>query len=87
MLEKIKDDKEWKRNKCADPEHNPPGYIVLENGRYKHTCPGCGHVQVFTVNNPVLNQKSSAVVKRGLRRLANKKSKYIPLNKFLAKCK
>ncbi len=53
MLERIKD-YSVKKSECTDSEHSPPGHIVLENGRYEHTCPGCGHVQEFIVNRPVL---------------------------------
>lgn len=34
---------------CNNPEHNPPGHIVLKPGRYEYICPGCGHRQTFTV--------------------------------------
>lgn len=27
---------------CRDPQHNPPGNIVLEPGIYEHECPRCG---------------------------------------------
>lgn len=54
MLEKIDGKDLWKKGSdCLNLEHNPPMHIVLENGTYKHTCPGCGNVIVFTVNNPV----------------------------------
>ena len=56
MLEKIDDKDRWtKKFNCRNPEHNPPGHIVLEDGAYKHTCPGCGKVTVFTINNPTLS--------------------------------
>ena len=57
MLEKIDDKNGWKKvfSTCYHPEHNPPMHIVLENGTYKHTCPACGKVTVFIVNNPTLN--------------------------------
>lgn len=45
MLEKIAEPKP----PCLHPEHNPPNSIVLSPGTYKHTCPSCGHVTVFTV--------------------------------------
>lgn len=55
MLEKIDDKDSWNLKEiCRCPEHDPPGYIVLENGTYRHTCPECGYVTVFTVNNPTL---------------------------------
>lgn len=34
---------------CVHPEHNPPTHQVFEPGVYRHTCPACGRVQVFTV--------------------------------------
>lgn len=37
---------------CRDPEHNPPMFMVYENGIYEHKCPGCGRVTRFTVANP-----------------------------------
>lgn len=35
---------------CQDPEHKPPGMIVLEPGMYEHICPTCGKKIVFTVS-------------------------------------
>lgn len=56
MLEKIDDKNSWNtKSNCRHPEHDPPGYIVLEDGAYKYTCPGCGEVRVFTVDNPTLS--------------------------------
>ncbi len=34
---------------CLDPDHNVPGMCCFEPGTYKHTCPSCGNVIVFTV--------------------------------------
>lgn len=34
---------------CMDPQHNPPNCIVLEPGRYRHTCPRCGRQVEFDV--------------------------------------
>ena len=34
---------------CFDQEHNPPMHMVYEPGTYRHTCPTCGNVKVFTV--------------------------------------
>lgn len=34
---------------CLNPEHNPPGNIVLEPGTYEHVCPGCGKITIFEV--------------------------------------
>ena len=45
MLEKIK---EYTKI-CLHPEHNPPTNIVLKAGDYKHICPGCGNVIIFTI--------------------------------------
>jgi len=39
---------------CHHPEHNVPMHISLPNGRYEHTCPACGKVTQFAINNPVL---------------------------------
>lgn len=44
-LEKIRDHKP----PCLNPEHNPPGNIVLEPGDYEHTCPSCGKKTEFSV--------------------------------------
>jgi hypothetical protein len=30
---------------CMNPNHNPPGNIVLKPGVYEHTCPGCKKAQ------------------------------------------
>jgi predicted RNA-binding Zn-ribbon protein involved in translation (DUF1610 family) len=37
---------------CIHPEHDPPMHIVLEEGVYEYTCPGCGAKQIFTVRRP-----------------------------------
>ena len=34
---------------CFHPDHNPPGLIVLDPGEYKHICPSCGYVTIFSV--------------------------------------
>lgn len=39
-------------NVCSHPGHNPPAFMVFENGVYEHVCPACGAVQHFTVANP-----------------------------------
>ena len=39
----------WGHTPCHNPEHNPPGMIVLPPGVYEHTCPGCGQITRFTV--------------------------------------
>ena len=50
MLERLPDVKPWVSPKpCPSPEHKPPGMIVLEPGRYKHTCPLCGKVTFFRI--------------------------------------
>lgn len=50
-----------KNTVCRDPEHNPPGMIVLESGLYEHTCPGCGHASTFIVpEQPSLQSARSA---------------------------
>ena len=43
--------KEWilTHLNCRDPNHNPPNMIVLNPGRYRHTCPSCGKVVEFDV--------------------------------------
>lgn len=38
---------------CYNAEHDPPMFMVYENGLYEHTCPGCGRVIFFRVNRPV----------------------------------
>lgn len=34
---------------CLHPEHNPPTLYLYPPGRYRYTCPGCGHVTEFDV--------------------------------------
>lgn len=34
---------------CRHPEHNPASMKYREAGKYEHTCPACGEVQVFEV--------------------------------------
>lgn len=43
------DDEDFPERPCLNPDHDPPKYMVFKPGRYKHTCPACGHVQYFTV--------------------------------------
>ncbi len=34
-----------KYEQCLDPSHNPPGHIVIPQGKiYRHVCPSCGKV-------------------------------------------
>ncbi len=63
MLKKIEDSGTmWKdEGFCSHPEHEPPMHIVLENGKYRHTCPGCGKVKEFVVRNPIFNSKVVAL--------------------------
>lgn len=42
-----------KEHGCLNPGHDFPSMIVLEEGVWEHTCPGCGHTQVVTVQHPV----------------------------------
>jgi hypothetical protein len=46
--------KKWQEGyqPCRHPEHNPPNMIVLEDGAWEYTCPGCGHRQIVIVNGP-----------------------------------
>ena len=37
------------RDRCVNPEHDPPQHIVLEPGVWKYTCPGCGRTLTITV--------------------------------------
>lgn len=39
---------------CYDPDHDVPMFMVLPAGVYEYTCPTCGRVTRFTVNNPGL---------------------------------
>lgn len=44
------DDNKWEpKYPCTDPEHNPPGMIVLEPGTYEYTCPSCGEKRTIIV--------------------------------------
>ena len=45
------EDKQWDKyiELCRHPEHNPPMHIVLEPGRWEHTCPACGNKTIFTI--------------------------------------
>lgn len=38
--------------RCNNPEHNPPGLIVLEPGIHTYQCPSCG--EITTVNAPLV---------------------------------
>lgn len=37
------------KESCIHPEHEPATMKYREPGVYRHTCPGCGNVQVFDV--------------------------------------
>jgi hypothetical protein len=37
-----------KEKKCKDPEHEPPKYIHIPQGKgYRHFCPACGEETVI----------------------------------------
>lgn len=40
-------------NPCQHPEHDPPKYVVIPEGKMmRHTCPECGSVcYVYNMNN------------------------------------
>lgn len=44
---------------CRHPDHDPPTMIVLPDGIYEHTCPGCGQKTTFTI------QRATWCVKNG----------------------
>lgn len=41
---------------CKHPQHDPPKYRVFEPGIWKHTCPVCGHEQIFKVIKPIYGE-------------------------------
>lgn len=51
-LRKLPDMEDQQWTDCRNPEHQPPGMIVLENGWYEHTCPACLKKTTFLVNRP-----------------------------------
>ncbi len=38
---------------CYSAAHHPPSHMVYSNGTYRYTCPHCGKVTIFKVNNPM----------------------------------
>ncbi len=40
---------------CRDPEHLPPGMIVLKPGKHTYKCPECGHITVINVPSITLS--------------------------------
>lgn len=50
--------------KCYDPEHRPPGHVVLPPGIYEYTCPGCGETRRVVVRLADVS-KSSGAPERG----------------------
>lgn len=40
--------------KCRNPEHNPPGMVVLPDGEHTWQCPQCGVTTTFATRNPTL---------------------------------
>ncbi len=53
-LRKISTPEEDRVAQCRDPGHRLPSHIVLENGVYEWTCPGCGGKTTFRVSQPTL---------------------------------
>lgn len=50
---KIEESDQWSHQKpCVHPEHEPPQYIVLEDGTYEYRCPACGQTRIIHVNRP-----------------------------------
>ena len=45
-MKKIKD---YTKEVCMSPEHNPPSHMVFEPGEYEHECPSCGKKQIVIV--------------------------------------
>lgn len=39
---KPEEQKTWIKPECRDPQHNPPGMIVLPPGLHIWVCPKCG---------------------------------------------
>lgn len=48
---KIVDSKDTKQT-CLHPSHNPPMFMVLEEGIWEYTCPNCGKTQIINVYKP-----------------------------------
>jgi hypothetical protein len=67
-----------KTQKCFDKQHNPPDMIVLEPGRYEHTCPGCGHVQ--TLNVPEVTMQFETITEEQQEKERNKAYKFFEAN-------
>jgi hypothetical protein len=47
------------RQYCRDSEHNPPQFMVWEDGTYEHECPSCHHKTIFTVANPTYSLETA----------------------------
>jgi hypothetical protein len=47
MKNNLKKTKEYKKDVCLSPEHNPPAHKVYEAGEYEYTCPSCGKITKF----------------------------------------
>lgn len=46
---------------CDDPEHSPPGHIVLPEGIHTYECPTCGAQQQVIVQKPKLGDQIETV--------------------------
>jgi len=40
---------------CTNPEHRPIPREVYPPGSYRHTCPECGYLVTWTVQERILN--------------------------------
>lgn len=64
MIEKLDDgysEFDEKINTCTHPEYKIPNMIVFQPGTYKHTCPACGKVTIFTIPKFSNNYKTYTV--------------------------
>lgn len=46
---------------CTHPDHSPSKDTKFEPGKYKHTCPACGGVQVFIVPVMMLTKEENEI--------------------------
>jgi hypothetical protein len=53
-MEKLDTPADWVQElPCTHPDHNIPSHVVLQPGRYKHTCAGCGQAVFVNIFAPV----------------------------------
>ncbi len=63
---------------CRHPDHYLPGHLYLSPGEYEHTCSGCGAVNRFVVERPILGAQGFVAQSRAAATVAATMKKLHP---------